>query len=615
MTAADDIKARIDIVDLVGEGVELRRAGRNFSARCPFHNERTPSFVVFPDRQTWHCFGACATGGDVFSFVMRREGIGFSDALGLLAPRAGVELTTSRVSKDHAQREERLKATQRAAAIFFHETLLEEKEAAGARAYLEKRGLSRETIADFRLGYCPRSRQAMERRLTNDGFTEQEMVAVGLLRRRDDGSLTNFFRGRLIIPIQDQRADYIAFGARALDDSMPKYVNSPQSDIFEKSATLYALHKAKDTIRQTGQGVIVEGYMDVLTAHQYGFTNVVASMGTALTQRQVLALTKLANRFVLALDPDAAGDEATLRSLESSWRILDRPPRQSTSVALTGPEPKAAPELRVMNLPAGQDPDALIRSDATLWPGLVEEATPVIDYVFDAVARRLDVTTVEGKAAATQRLSPLIHHAPNIYEFNARVAKLAKLLKEEDNVIKQAIGSGPSSQSSRRPKRDRPSGPAFSDVDAYSLEEYCLASLLRYPELRSLSSRLAPHHFLKSSNREIFIAYEEGVPTELLSEHLEEPVREELERVLTQDVQSVPHREREQGLEQCIDRLETRFLDMEGEAVQSQHAAGELSREDASAKIEAINERRRLIEDKQPGAYRHTATRGQETYA
>ena len=398
MATVEEVKSRVDIVDLVSETVPLKRSGRNFSAPCPFHQERTPSFYVFPDRQTWHCFGACATGGDALNFVMRRDGVPFIEALRTLAQRAGVELPDPKRGKERTDREGRLKALHRAAAVFFHETLLRSDEAKGARGYLEQRGLSADTTEDFRLGYCPAEREPLQRRLQLEDFTGEEALAAGLLRRRDDGSVSSMFRGRLIIPIQDERSDYVAFGARALTDGGPKYINSPQSDIFEKGSVLYGINRARDAIRSEGEGVIVEGYLDVLTAHQHGFRNVVASMGTALTERQVASLTRLASSFVLALDADAAGDEATLRSLESSWRIMDRPPKRHAAPGLTAPDVRPAPELRVMDLPRGQDPDDLIRETPERWLELVHEATPVIDYVFGAIVRRFDAVTAGRQA-------------------------------------------------------------------------------------------------------------------------------------------------------------------------------------------------------------------------
>lgn len=570
MSTVEEIKQKVDIVGLVGEYVPLKSSGRNFKAACPFHTERTPSFYVFPERQTWHCFGACATGGDIFSFVMRREGVEFGEALRTLAARAGVALEAPRAAQDKVAREERLQRVNRAAAISFHDALLSSSEAAAARAYLEKRGLTPQTVEEFRLGYSPQDPGALERRLRAQEFTERDMLAAGLVRRRDDGSTYPFFRGRLMIPIQDSRGDYVGFGARALDDSTPKYINSPQSDLFDKGSLLYGLHRAMEAIKEGGQAVIVEGYMDVLTAHQHGFRNVVASMGTALTERQVGALKRLASVFVLALDPDAAGDEGTLRSLESSWRILDRatapaPPRRG-GAPLTGPDSTLELVLGVMDLPKGRDPDEVIKEDPANWERLVATATPVIDYVFAAVARRFDTTTARGKAAVAQRLAPFIHNAGNIFEQNERIRTLARMLKEEENIIRDAVrrfrtpGVG---RAERVPQWSRPSPGPVRDP----LEVYCLAMLLRFPELRERTSSLSLEHFCTASTQEIFRRLSEGAPPERLKERLDVHLHGEVDYLLEYPLPPAGYREREQGLEQCLRRLEERRLKLRAEAV------------------------------------------------
>ncbi len=586
----DEIKSKIDIADLVGESVTLKKSGRNFSAPCPFHSERTPSFYVFPDRQSWHCFGACATGGDIFSFVMRRENIEFPEALRLLAQRAGVALPNPRVSQERASRAERLKGVNRAAAIFFHDALLTSKEAAAAREHLSARGISADSIENFRLGYCPEDRRPLERQLLADGFTEHEWQAAGIVRTRDDGSGYNLFHGRLMIPIMDERSDYVAFGARTLTDSQPKYLNSPQSEVFEKSALLYGMHRAKEGIRATKVGVIVEGYMDVIIPHQYGFANVVAPMGTALTERHVALLTRLASRFVLALDPDAAGDEATLRTLESSWHIMDQPGRQSQA-RLTGPQ-AARPELFVMNLPREKDPDDVIREDPKHWQELVESATPVIDHVFKTVVGRMAGQSPAEKAAVTQRLAPLIQSAPSLFERNERVKKLAELLHEQENIVQRAVTEV---RPGKKEQRARVPVTAFEGRAKGSLEAYCLATLLRYPELIPAAQSLRPDHFLEAHYREIFRLLSTGVPTEELVSHLDEALSDDLTSLLEFPLQPGIHSDRQFGLAQCIARLEEQALKLQLQSVTLRQRAGELTMTEASDQAHALMGRLRHL--------------------
>ncbi len=574
MASAEEIKRRIDIVEFIGESVPLKRAGRNFTAPCPFHQERTPSFIVTPERQTWHCFGACSTGGDVFTFVMRRDGVEFGEALRMLAARAGVELQPRGAARGRQERSKALKEINLTAANYYRDALLKEPSAAPARDYLERRGLDQSAIEDFRLGFMPQSSADLERRLQDEGHDERLWVAAGLFRRRDDGSTGPMFRGRLIIPIQDERSDYIGFGARALDDSTPKYLNTPQTEIFEKRAVLYAINRAREAIREQEQAVIVEGYMDVIAAHQHGFKNVVASMGTALTEDQVASLTRLAGRFVLALDADAAGDEATLRSLENSWRILDKPRRpRAAGPQLTDAEERGPPELRVMDLPRGKDPDDIIRESPELWEQLVVGARPVIDYVFETVTARFDTSTATGKQAVTQRLAPLVRNAPNVYEQSARVARLAQMLRVGENMIRLAIGEGLTSRGVRRAQNSaaRRRYDPFEEAGEETIEEYCLASLLHYPELWEVARGLGPEHFFKGHTREIFGTAARGIPTESLRDHFDEALQEELDRIRRYDVQRAPSREREEGLEECVRRLERRLVLTELEAVQSQY--------------------------------------------
>ena len=316
MAATDDIKARIDIVDVVADYVpDLKRSGRNYHARCPFHQENTPSFVVFPERQTWRCFGACAEGGDVFNFTQKIEGIEFPDALKRLAERAGVVLP------ERTQREDRprnpLFAVNEATLRFYREALQADKGAL-ARAYVGQRELSEEAVARFGIGYAPSTGDDLLKHLIALGYTEDQEVAAGVASRFESGEIRDFIRGRLTFVLRDGDGQVIGFAGRSLDGTNPKYLNTPQTELFDKGRMLYGLDRARDAIAREGVAVVVEGYMDVITAHERGYQNVVASMGTALTEEQVKLLSARAPRVVLALDADAAGQEAMLRSLRTS---------------------------------------------------------------------------------------------------------------------------------------------------------------------------------------------------------------------------------------------------------------------------------------------------------
>ncbi|MFQ5813693.1 MAG: DNA primase, partial [Anaerolineae bacterium] len=323
MSVVDEIKQRLDIVEVVSSYVALKKAGRNYKGLCPFHAEKTPSFVVFPDTQSWHCFGACGTGGDVFTFIERQENLDFAGALRLLARQAGVSLkpqTEADLAEDKLKK--RLREINETAAEYFHNLLLNSTAGETARSYLARREINRETISRFQLGYALDDWQALGDYLQGRGYKREDLLAAGLIIEREDGGHYDRFRGRLVIPIRDERGGVVGFGARALDDSTPKYINSPQTPVFDKSTVLFGLDLAKGAIRREGLAIIVEGYMDVLMAHQHQIANVVASMGTALTEAQLRLLKRFSKRFALALDADAAGHQATLRSMALAQETL-----------------------------------------------------------------------------------------------------------------------------------------------------------------------------------------------------------------------------------------------------------------------------------------------------
>ena len=390
MTVVDDIKARLDIVEVVGQRVQLQRSGRSYKGNCPFHQERTPSFHVFPERQSWRCFGACATGGDAIGFVMRAENLEFSEAIRQLARQTGLPMP----SRQKERADSPAYRINEAACAYFQRHLASTQGSA-ARAYMENRGLDRNATEAFQLGMSPSDGDSLRTHLLREGFEGDQLAAAGIVRVGDDGQQRDLFRGRLIIPIRDADGRLAGFGGRALDDSQPKYLNSPQSEVFDKSHILYALDRARDDIRKSGV-VIVEGYMDAIAAHQAGFQNVVASMGTALTESQVAAISRLTGSVTMALDQDTAGQQATLRSLESSWRIYQsRAAGQSGGTTLL--QRRELPEIRIASMPPGQDPDDVIRRSPEEWRRLVASAKPLLEFVITAMAASVDPSAPQAK--------------------------------------------------------------------------------------------------------------------------------------------------------------------------------------------------------------------------
>lgn len=507
MSASDEIKQRIDIVDLVAQYVTLRRAGRAYTGLCPFHQERTPSFHVDPARQTWHCFGACGTGGDIFGFVMKKEGCDFREALRILAERAGVELHGHRDEREDSRRA-RLYELNEAAAAFFAAALAGDRGGV-ARAYLDERGVSVRGLELFQLGYAPNSWEALTRHLEARGFEHAEVVTAGLAIEGDRGTYDRF-RHRLMYPIRDERGRIAGFGGRLLPgealgagDAQPKYVNTSQSPVFDKGAILYGLHLAKDAIRAAGAAIIVEGYMDAIAAHEHGYGNVVASMGTALTERQVALLKRHTNTIVLALDADNAGSEATIRS---AYEIVNASVRKRPVTGARGIVRQVETldlDLRVLSLPEGRDPDEVIRHEPERWPEIVATARPVIEHLLEATRRRHDLTDPRQRSAAVRELTPFIALTADRVLQAHYLQQLARLAHVDEATLRAAM---------KVPVRGRDAAPDIAPPPSVrgvrdKREAFLLALLFRYPELRDEAAALEPDIFGDAEHRALFEAW------------------------------------------------------------------------------------------------------------
>ncbi len=438
MSIIETIKAKINVVDEIGLVVALQKSGKALKGLCPFHNERTPSFYVFAETQTWRCFG-CNEGGDVFSFVEKQQGLEFREALQYLAEKAGVSLDDFGGQDPEQAREinalkERLRKLNEDALLWFHQMLLRSKEAAEARAYVQSRGISADTVVTFSLGYAPEQWDGLSRFLLGRGYTERELVNGGLARDRDGGlggsssGIYDYFRHRLIFPIRDMRGRVIGFGGRAFGENQPKYLNSPQTLLFEKNSVLYALDMARDTIKLAKQVVIVEGYVDAVIAHQHGTKQTVACIGSAITEKHIQQLKKLTRQVTLALDRDAAGASATEHGIEESLETFDRttvpvPLAAANHVAgrrksyeargMIRLEEQVDAEINILLLPAGEDPDEVIRANPSLWDYAVSHPTPLMDYYFKTRTADLNLREPAGKTEAAERLLPLIGMTPD----------------------------------------------------------------------------------------------------------------------------------------------------------------------------------------------------------
>ncbi len=421
MSVVDEVKSKLDIVEYVGRTTPLKKAGRVYKACCPFHSERTPSFVVDPDKQTWRCFGACAEGGDIFTFVMKQQGISFREALEELGKVAGVTVqaqTPEQKTRDEAL--DRLRGLLAETASFFHDALMNpaDANASSALGYARtKRALSNQTLEAFGVGYAPVGWTNSVDHLTALGYLVDDILEAGVAIRNESGRVYDRFRNRLVIPIRDERGRVVGFGARALAaDDIPKYLNSPQTPLFDKSHILFGLDLAARSIRDSETAVIVEGYMDAIQAHQAGFTNVVAQMGTAMTEAQLKLLApRWAKKIILALDSDAAGQSATLRGLEVARETLQADYGGRLSV-----------DIRILAIPDAKDPDDLIRETPARWQDLVTNATPVAEYVIATEVAGLSPNpTMQEREALARRVLPILVASENQLQRKDNVQKLA----------------------------------------------------------------------------------------------------------------------------------------------------------------------------------------------
>ena len=437
---AAEVKSKLSVVDVVGESVTLKKAGTTFKGLCPFHGEKTPSFTVTPGRDSWKCFG-CGLGGDVFSFVMQRDGTSFPEALRVLAQKAGVEID-ERTKREDAHRA-RLRDVMETAIAFYHQVLTATSQGKPALEYLKGRGFTDETISTFQLGWAPEGWDTMSRMLVEKkGIRPEELQEAGLASparspQRGVGVIDKF-RGRVIFPIRDQNGSATGMGGRILGsegeggrDTGPKYLNTPGTPLFDKSRSLYLIDKAKGAMRKSGQAVIVEGYTDALMAHQSGFDNVVASQGTALTPGQVALLTRYAKRIALAYDVDPAGQKAGTFGAQALQGLIGQLAATESGIELD--------EVRVVRMPEGKDPDEVLRDSPDRWREEVRTAQPIIEYLVDTYAKTYDLKTPGGKARFVDAVMPTIRAVPNPVMRDAYLQLVHRVSGVEERILLEVL--------------------------------------------------------------------------------------------------------------------------------------------------------------------------------
>lgn len=422
MSPAEEIKAKLDIVEVIREYIQVKATGANFQALCPFHREKTPSFVISPDKQIWHCFG-CGKGGDILSFVQEIEGLSFPDTLRLLAPKAGVVLKAQ--SEQSSSRRGRILDCLKKATQIYQEFLEKDPQGLKMKNYLLGRGLSEETIKKWQIGYSPESWTAVLERLREYNFSEAELMAAGLLGRSERGRLYDRFRDRIVFPIRDVGSNVIAFTARINPDKAEqgagaKYINSPQTDLYDKSRVLFALDQAKRAIKDRGFTIVVEGQMDAIACHQHVFTNTVASSGTALTELQLLLLKRFSSNLILSFDMDSAGQLAADRGIKEALR-LDM-------------------NVKVLILPKQyKDPDECLRANPEDFKQAVINAKPFLEYYFNKLKEGRDLRQVRDKKAIAQAMLDMIARLSNKIEQDYWLKRLAENLEISETALRESL--------------------------------------------------------------------------------------------------------------------------------------------------------------------------------
>jgi len=481
MSQVEDIKAKLDIVEVIREYVNVKAVGANFQALCPFHNEKTPSFVISPEKQIWHCFG-CGRGGDVIAFVMEKEGLNFMEALRLLAPKAGIVLKHEN-PEAYSQRNRLLDILELTGKYYHH--LLTTPTGKIAKEYLKQRGLDDQTLENWQLGYSPDSWDSLykflkARPLSGAKYTDEEIFLAGLITKKEGGSRGYYdrFRDRIMFPIWDANNNLIAFSARINPnkekmEKIGKYINSPQTKVYDKSRVLFGLNKAKQAIKQADLAIVVEGQMDVISCHRHGYHNVVASSGTALTTEQVSLIKRFTPNLALCFDMDDAGQMAA-----------DRGIKEALSQEMN---------LKIIILP-GKDPDECLRNNPQDFQQALAEAKPMLEYYFNKVTAGLDLTELANKQLVTKKMLTMISLVHNKLERDFWLKKLSEAVEVKEDLLRENLPQE-SFSTSQDSRPEKPAIIAISREDR--LAELLLALLTRFSDLINyVISNLEPDYIL-----------------------------------------------------------------------------------------------------------------------
>lgn len=476
-----EIRHAADIVEIVSESVSLRRAGKNLVGLCPFHAEKTPSFTVSPDKQIFYCFG-CGAGGNVFSFVMKQEGTTFADAARALARRFGVDLPEKPLTRQDQKRiseQDALLAVNRAAADFYHHTLLREESAAGARAYLTRRGLTSETLAAFQLGYAPKGWDHLLKFMTRQRFAPSLLEKAGLVAARKEGSgFYDRFRDRVIFPIRDEQSRVVGFGGRVMDDSTPKYLNSPETPVYVKRRVLYGFHRAKETCRAEGTVYIVEGYLDLIALHQHGILNAAATLGTALSPEHIRSLARFAGHLVLVYDSDEAGIRSAQRCIDIFWK-------EHVDFRRGDVFREDRADTHILVLPEGHDPDSFLFKHGTdefrRWARTEQKS--IVSFLIDSAVRKHGLST-EGKIRIVSDLQAPLSAVNDSVARALYVQQLAERIGAPETAILAKLREFEASSATRGASDPAPGRNDPAAVEpSLRMEQRIISMMLQFPEI------------------------------------------------------------------------------------------------------------------------------------
>lgn len=486
----EEIRNRCDVVDIISEYVHLKPAGKGFKGLCPFHEEKTPSFMVSPEKQLFHCFG-CGEGGNVFNFLMKYEKLSFFEAVKMLAQKSGVPLPVDEEKENILhKKKERLYKLNNLVANYYRECLFRTNQGKKVINYFKKRGFNDTSVEKYKLGYAPSGWDVLSNLLKKKEYSYEELIRAGLTKKsKIEGKYIDYFRDRIIFPIFNLSGRVIGFGGRVLDDSLPKYINSPETLVYNKGSNLYSLNFAKEDIRKKNYIIIVEGYTDVLITQQYGFNNIAASLGTALTTKQIDLIKRFADTVLIAFDSDSAGNMATLRSLD----LLV----------------KAGLEVKVIALPQGYDPaDFLIKKGKETFQNLIDRSLSLIDYKLQLLYSKYSIKIIEGKVKVVKEILPTLSVIGNEVELRAQTKKISEELKLSEEAILIEL---------KRYKRgSRDSSHNFIELNSESgnikAEKILIGCMLENEEIvRDILTKLKVEDFSVLLHRQIVTAIEKNL--------------------------------------------------------------------------------------------------------